>query len=152
MACWCFSMLYITDAERTHWGGMACRMECWHQVSGWNCVGLNMPNSQYWDRIPISMVVFLNISSFKEMCLKGNADVTNRLWAVPTVTGTPLRKHLQRSDKMRSTMCLYFYYKSKIKNSIYKSNIFSFKVFDLENIFTIVKCRKWGKYYFQHWL
>lgn len=42
-------------------------------------------------------------------------------------------------------MCLSFYYKSKIKNSIYKSNIFSFKVFDLENIFTIVKCRKGGK-------
>lgn len=47
-------------------------------------------------------------------------------------------------------MCLYFYYKSKIKNSIYKSNISFFKVFDLENIFTIVKCRKGGKYYFQH--
>lgn len=84
------------------------------------------------------------------MCLKEDVGVTSGLWAVPTMTGLPLRKYLQRPDKMRSTMCLYFYYKSKIKNSIYKSNISSFKVFDLENIFTIVKCRKGGKYYFQH--
>ena len=33
---------------------------------------------------------------------------------------------------MRSLICFSFYYKSKIKNSIYKSNIFSFKVFDLK--------------------
>lgn len=46
---------------------------------------------------------------------------------------------------MRSSICFSFYYKSKIKNSIYKSNIFSFKVFDLKNIFTIAKCRKGGK-------
>lgn len=98
------------------------------------------------------------------MCLKENENVIHRLWTGPVigergcvnrlwidpVTGTPLKKYLQRSNKMRSTMSLSFYYKSKIKNSIYKSNIFSFKVFDLENIFTIVKCRKGGKYYFQH--
>lgn len=59
--------------------------------------------------------------------------------------GIILEKYLHRSNKMRASICFSFYYKSKIKNSIYKSNIFSFKVFDLKKHIYNSKMQKKGK-------